>query len=86
MFSTMLDISCFSHTHLNTPVLEGFVKVWINMFPKNKAYMIDKDWVAYSYILSYSVVVEVGGNDDDVKSFLEDEDLPPSQLKLLEIP
>ena len=53
--------------------------------------MIDKDWIACSSLLSYLVEVKMGGYEHlhdafgDVKAFLENKDLSPSQLKLLEI-
>ena len=76
----------------NTPILEEFVKVWINMFtrsPKTKlAWSIRTGLPACSYILGYSLVVKwemmkhLHDSFGDAKSLLEDESLSPSRLKL----
>lgn len=100
VFPAMVDIGCFSHTldlvgeKINTPVLEEFVKVWINMFsrsPKTKlAWSTTTGLPAPTYSATrwwskWEMIKHLHDSFGDVKSFLEDEALPPSRLKLLEI-
>ena len=77
VFPAMVDIGCFLHTRdpvgekFNTPILEEFVKVWINMFtriPQNQTCMVNKGWVTCSYILGYSLVVKMGNDDSEAPS------------------
>ena len=67
--------------NFNTPILEEFVEVWINMFtrsPKTKTCMVNKDWVTglllHNRLLMILLVT--------LNHFLK---MPPSRLKLLEI-
>lgn len=70
VFPNVLDIGCFSHTldyvgeNFKTPILDEFIKVWINMFsrsPKTKL-VVDKSRLTCSNLFSYSLVVEMGSH------------------------
>ena len=97
VFPAMVDIGYFSHTldlvgeTFNTPILEEFVKVWINMFfrsPKTKLAWSTRTGLpapTYSATRWWEMMKHLHDSFGDVKSFLDDDSLPPSRLKLLEI-
>ena len=100
VFPNVLDIGCFSHTldhvgeNFKTPILDQFIKVWINMFsrsPKTKLLWRTKTGLpapTYSptrWWSKWEVIKHLHDAFGDIPSFVEDEDLPPSRLKLQEI-
>ena len=71
VFPNVSDIGCFSHTldhvgeNFKTPILDKFIKVWINMFsrsPKTKLFVADKNRLTCSNLFSYSLVVKMGSH------------------------
>ena len=100
VFPNVLDIGCFSHTldhvgeNFTTPILDEFVKVWINMFSRSpKAKLV---WRTQTGLpaLTYSptrwwskweVIKHFHDTFGDIPQFVAHEDLPPSRLKLQEI-
>ena len=100
VFPLMFDIGCFSHTldhvgeKLKTPILDKFVSGWINIFsrsPKTKlAWKTRTGLPVPSYSTTrwwskWEVIKHMHDAFGDVKSFLEDGNLPPSRIQLLEI-
>ena len=100
VFPRIIDIGCFSHTldhigeKLLTPILDEFIKVWINLFsrsPKTKLAWKSKTGLpvpTYSVTRWWSkweVMRHLHDAFGDVPSFIECNDLPPSKFKLQEI-
>ena len=100
VFPNVLDVGCFSHTldhvgeNFKTPILDEFFKIWINMFsrsPKTKLLWRTKTGLAaptYStthWWSKWEVIKYLHDGFGDIPSFIEEEDLPPSRLKLQEI-
>lgn len=100
LYPSLIDIGCFSHTldlvgeKFCTPILDQFSKGWINMFsrsPKTKLTWRTKTGLpipTYSTTRWWSrweVLKQMLCYFGDIRSFLDDKDLPPTRLKLLEI-
>ena len=103
VFPNVLDIGCFSHTldhvgeNFKTPILDEFIKVWINMFLRSlKTKLLKLLWQTKtgltaptysptSWWSKWEVIKQLHDTFGDIPSFVEDEDLPPSRLKLKEI-
>ncbi len=101
VFPQIIDIVCFSHMlhhvgeKLNTPILDEFMKVWINLHvfsrsPKTKLAWKTKTGLpvpTYSVTRWWSkweVMRHLHDAFGDVPSFIDCDDLPPSKLKLQE--
>ncbi len=100
LYPSLIDIGCFSHTldnvgdRFSIPILDQFFKVWIGMFsrsPKTKLAWKTKTglpvptYSATRWWSKWEVLRDLHNSFGDVHSFLQDSDLPPSRLKLLEI-
>lgn len=79
---------------MKTPILDKFVSGWINMFsrsPKTKlAWKTQTGLPVPSYSTTrwwskWEVIKHMHDAFGDVKSFLEDDNLPPSRIHLLEV-
>lgn len=100
VFPKIVDIGCFSHTldhvgeNLNTPILDEFIKVWINMFsrsPKTKLAWKTKTgltvptYSATRWWSKWEVMRHLHDAFGDVSSFVASDELPPSKSKLQDI-
>ena len=95
VFPNILDIGCFSHTldhvgeNFKTPILDEFIKVWINMSLRSlktkllwrtKTGLPAPTYCPTRWWSKWEVIKQL-----HVPPFVEDENLPPSRLKLKEI-
>ena len=76
VFPKVLDIGCFSHTldhvgeHMQTPVLEEFMKGWIRFFSRSPKARLAWNSLAGVPVPDYSkhtLVVKVGGDEPHAK-------------------
>ena len=99
-FPKIFDVGCFSHTldhvgeKFDMPKLDAFSKSWLNMLsrsPKSRLAWKDKTGLimpTYSttrWWSKWEVLKQVFNAFGDVQSFLENDELPPSRLHMLEI-
>jgi hypothetical protein len=100
VFTQVFDIGCFSHTldhvgeRMKPPVLDDFMKGWIGLFtrsPKTKLAwkaatgLQVPTYSATRWWSKWEVMNDLLKSFGDVCSFLQNDELPPSKLKLLEI-
>ena len=98
VFPNVLDIGCFSHTldhvgeKFKTPILDEFIKVWINMFSRSpkilwrtKTGLPAPTYSPTRWWSKWEVIKHLHDTFGDILSFVEHEDLPPSRLKLQQI-
>ena len=69
VYPNVLDVGCFSQTldhvgqNFKTPILDKFIKIWINMFPRSlKTFVADKNRLTCSNLFCYSLVVKTGSH------------------------
>lgn len=100
LYPKLVDIGCFSHTldivgeKFVTPTLNDFTKTWIGMFSRSTKTKLAWKNTTSSTFPTYSptrwwskweVMSQIHRSFGDVQQFLQNSDLPPSRLKLLEI-
>ena len=98
VFPNVLDIGCFSHTldhvgeKFKTPILDEFIKVWINMFSRSpkilwrtKTGLPAPTYSPTRWWSKWEVIKHLHDTFGDIPSFVEHENLPPSRLKLQQI-
>ena len=100
LYPGVIDIGCFSHMldivgdKFHTPILNEFIKGWIGMFsrsPKTKLAWRTKTGIpvptycATRWWSKWEVMRHMHDSFGDVHSFLQDSNLPPSRLKLLQV-
>lgn len=91
LYNRIFDVGCFSHTlnhvgeHMNTPVLNDFIKTWINMFshsPKTRLKwttltgLPPPRYCATRWWSKFEAIHQVHNTFGDIVPFLTDTDLP----------
>ena len=100
MYPFVIDVGCFSHTldlvgeKFCTPTLDKFFKGWINLFSrstktklawKNKTGLPTPSYSTTRWWSKWEVLKRMLESFGDVQSFLQQNDLPPTRQKLLEM-
>lgn len=100
VYPNVLNVGCFSHTldhvgqNFRTPILDEFIKMWINMFSRStkmkllwwtKTGLPAPTYSATHRWSKWEVIKHLHDAFGDIPSFVEEEDLLPSRLKLQEI-